>query len=177
MRRRPVDDRITRIQAKLAALPTTEKASLGPVLSEPQVLEFEDAHGVQLPEEFRQFVKRIGHGGYGPTYGLLPKERWVSGAARAKGGRLTEPFPIVPDLEISTRPDVQGRLAQSFPGTITVVHRGCSDLTLLVITGPGRGRLVEVNSEGFFPLASTPTRTSSPGTSDGWTSYWPDIVI
>jgi len=145
-----VDDRIARIQAKLADLPTAETAALGPVLTEPQVMEFEDAHDVRLPEEFRQFVTHIGHGGYGPTYGLLPMERWVSGAAGVGDGRLTEPFPIVPDLEVSTGPDARGCLARSFPGTITVVHRGCSDFTLLVVTGQGRGRLVEVNSEGFF---------------------------
>jgi NAD(P)-dependent dehydrogenase (short-subunit alcohol dehydrogenase family) len=44
----------------------------------------------------------------------------------------------------------QGGAAPTFPGAIGVVYRGCSDFTLLVVTGPGRGRLVEVNAEGFF---------------------------
>ncbi|MDH6710643.1 hypothetical protein P3T27_007393 [Kitasatospora sp. MAA19] len=167
-----MDDRIARIQAKLAALPPTEKASLGPVLTEPQVSEFEDAHGVRLPEEFRQFVTRIGHGGYGPTYGLLPMKRWVTGAARAKSGMPGEPFPIVPDLEISTQPDARSCLTHSFPGTITVVYRGCSDLTLLVVTGPGRGRLVEVNSEGFFP-----PRFHADSDFLSWYERWLDFVL
>ncbi|MEV7520388.1 HEAT repeat domain-containing protein [Streptomyces sp. NPDC091371] len=142
-----MDNRITRIRTKLALLPDTEKAALGPVLTEAQISEFEDRHGVRLPEEFRQFLTRIGHGGYGPTYGLLPMERWVR---RAGAGQLAQPFPIVPDLDVPTGPDDRGELTGSFPGTITVVYRGCTDYTLLVVTGPGRGRLVEVNAEGFF---------------------------
>ncbi|MFE5792946.1 hypothetical protein ACFQ8C_10255 [Streptomyces sp. NPDC056503] len=167
-----MDDRIARIHAKLAALPATEKASLGPVLTEPQVSAFEDAHGIRLPREFRDFLTRVGHGGYGPAYGLLPMERWVSGAAEAKGGKPSEPFPIVPDLEIAVRPDRRGSLAHVFPGTLTVVERGCSDLTLLVVTGPGRGRLVEVNFEGFFP-----PRFHADSDFLSWYERWLDFVL
>ena len=140
------------------------------MLTEAQVSEFEDAHGVQLPQEFRQFVTRIGHGGYGPTYGLLPKDRWgLSGAARAKGGARR----TVPDR--SRRGDVHkagraGLPAQAFPGTITVVYRGCSDLTLLVVTGPGRGRLVEVNSDGCLPGHADSDFLS-------WYERWLDFVL
>ncbi|MFZ3474725.1 SMI1/KNR4 family protein [Streptomyces sp. 4.24] len=141
-----MDATINRIRTKLSELPDTEKAVLGPVLTEAQVSAFEDSHGVRLPEEFRQFLTRIGHGGYGPTYGLLPMERWVG---RGGAQRLTEPFPIVPDPE-PDGPDGRGDVTGSFPGTLTVVHRGCSDFTALVVTGPGRGRLVECNAEGFF---------------------------
>ncbi|MFF4006748.1 SMI1/KNR4 family protein [Streptomyces sp. NPDC001717] len=164
-----MDARITRIQAKLAALPTTEKAVLGPVLTETQISDFEDAHGVRLPEEFRQFLTRIGHGGYGPTYGLLPMERWVG---RGDRGHLAESFPIAPDDAVPTGPDDRGHLAGSFPGTITVVYRGCSDFTLLVVTGPGRGRLVEVNAEGFFaPLFHADSDFLS------WYERWLDCVL
>lgn len=167
-----MDDRVTRIRAKFAALPATEKASLGPVLTEAQVSEFEDAHGVLLPQEFRQFVTCIGHGGYGPAYGLLPKDRWLPGGVRAKVGELGEPFPIVPDAEIPTGPDARGCPAQDFPGAITVVYRGCSDLTLLVVTGPGRGRLVEVNAEGFFP-----PRFHADSDFLSWYERWLDFVL
>ncbi|MFE3288107.1 SMI1/KNR4 family protein, partial [Streptomyces sp. NPDC059233] len=164
-----MDARITRIQAKLAALPTTEKAVLGPVLTETQISDFEDAHGVRLPEEFRQFLTRIGHGGYGPTYGLLPMERWVG---RGDRGHPAESFPIAPDDAVPTGPDDRGHLAGSFPGTITVVYRGCSDFTLLVVTGPGRGRLVEVNAEGFFaPLFHADSDFLS------WYERWLDFVL
>ncbi|MFD0526190.1 SMI1/KNR4 family protein [Kitasatospora arboriphila] len=45
------------------------------MLTETQISAFEEAHGIRLPEEFRQFLTRIGHGGYGPAYGSLPMER------------------------------------------------------------------------------------------------------
>ncbi|AUY47644.1 hypothetical protein [Streptomyces sp. CB01881] len=164
-----MDARITRIQAKLAALPTTEKATLGPVLTVTQVSDFEDAHGIRLPKEFRQFLTRIGHGGYGPTYGLLPMERWLG---RGHPGQPAEPFPIAPDLDLPTGPDDRGDLTGSFPGTITVVYRGCSDLTLLVVAGPGRGRLVEVNAEGFF----APRFYADPDFLS-WYERWLDFVL
>lgn len=164
-----MDDKIARIQAKLAALPTTEKAVLGPVLTETQISDFEDGHGIRLPEEFRQFLTRIGHGGYGPTYGLLPMERWVG---RGGMGRPAEPFPIVPDVDVPTGPDARGDLVGSFPGTVTVVYRGCSDFTLLVVTGPGRGRLVEVNTEGFFA-----PRFYADSDFLSWYERWLDFVL
>ncbi|MFE2580917.1 HEAT repeat domain-containing protein [Streptomyces sp. NPDC059378] len=162
--------RITRIHTKFAALPTTEKAVLGPPLTEAQLSDFEDSHSVRLPEEFRQFLTRIGHGGYGPTYGLLPMEQWVS--RKGGKGQLAESFPVVPDLDIPQGPAEQGEFTGSFPGTIAVVYRGCSDFTLLVVTGPGRGRLVEVNGEGFFaPRFHTDSDFLS------WYERWLDFVL
>ncbi|SBT40760.1 SMI1/KNR4 family protein [Micromonospora auratinigra] len=143
-----MDDRIARIQTKLAALPPAEDAVLGPPLTEQQISDFEGLHGVRLPEEFRQFVTRVGHGGYGPTYGLLTMDRWVSGNAEVNGN-LAQPFPFVPDAHLAERRTGQCQPAPTFPGAIVVVYRGCSDFTLLVVTGPGCGRLVEVNAEGL----------------------------
>lgn len=71
-----------------------------------------------------------------------------------------------------TGPDDRGDLTGSFPGTITVVHRGCSDFTLLVVTGPGRGRLVEVNAEGFFAPRFYADSDFLP-----WYERWLDFVL
>ncbi|WP_344141129.1 HEAT repeat domain-containing protein [Polymorphospora rubra] len=138
-----MDDRLARIQAKLAALPSTEGAVLDPVLTEQQVLGFEDQHGIRLPEEFRQFVTRIGHGGYGPTYGLLPMDRWIPPRMEFHG-KLAEPFAFVPDSYVSAWFGSEDGPTLPFPGAITVVWGGCTQYTLLVVTGSGRGRLVEV---------------------------------
>ncbi|MFI7650812.1 hypothetical protein ACIBTZ_32785 [Micromonospora sp. NPDC049460] len=138
-----MDDRIARIQAKLAALPSTEKAVLNPILTEQQVSGFEDLHGIRLPEEFRQFVTRIGHGGYGPTYGLLSMDRWIPPRMEVHG-KLAEPFPFAPDSYVSAWSGGEGGPTLPYPGTIAVVWGGCTQYTLLVVTGSGRGRLVEV---------------------------------
>ena len=73
-----------------------------------------------------------------------------------------------------TRKSPQGRTrgCRAFSGTITVVYRGCSDLTLLVVTGPGRGRLVEVNSDGFFP-----PRFHADSDFLSWYERWLDFVL
>ncbi|MFC6019946.1 SMI1/KNR4 family protein [Plantactinospora solaniradicis] len=138
-----MDDRIARIQAKLAALPSTDEAVLDPVLSEQQISGFEDLHGIRLPEEFRQFVTLIGHGGYGPTYGVLSMDRWIPPRLGVHG-KLAEPFPFAPDSYVSAWSGGEGGPTLPFPGTIAVVWGGCTQYTLLVVTGPGRGRLVEV---------------------------------
>ncbi|MGI5521618.1 hypothetical protein ACQEUX_11740 [Micromonospora sp. CA-259024] len=138
-----MDDRIARIQAKLAALPPTEKAVLNPVLTEQQVSGFEDLHGIRLPEEFRQFVTRIGHGGYGPACGLLSMDRWIP-RRMAVHAKLTDPFPLAPDSYVSAWSGDEGGPTLPFPGTIAVVWGGGAQYTLLVVTGSGRGRLVEV---------------------------------
>ncbi|MFB7334054.1 SMI1/KNR4 family protein [Streptomyces adustus] len=165
-----MDARITRIHSKLAALPASEKAVLGPPLTEAEISAFENNHGVRLPEEFRQFLTHIGHGGYGPTYGLLPMERWVNRQTSME--QLAESFPIVPDLDIPHGPADRRESADSFAGAIRVVYRGCSDFTLLVVTGAGRGRLVEVNYEGFFaPRFHTDSDFLS------WYERWLDFIL
>ncbi|WP_305788969.1 SMI1/KNR4 family protein [Symbioplanes lichenis] len=107
---------------------------------------FEKLHGIRLPEEFRQFVTRVGHGGYGPTYGLLPMNRWLSGPARPGGA-----FPLIPDAELPEKfTEGYSDDLRPYPGAVTVVYRGCSDYTVLVVAGPGHGRLAEVNADRFF---------------------------
>ncbi|MEU2119452.1 SMI1/KNR4 family protein [Streptomyces sp. NPDC016459] len=167
-----MDDQIARIRAKLTALPAAEKATLGGPVSEKRITEFENGHGIRLPEQFRQFLTRIGNGGYGPTYGLLPMEEWHPAADREGEGHLSTPFPVVPDLGIPESLALDDGPVDSYPGTITVVYRGCSDLTLLVVTGPGRGRLVEVNTDGFFC-----PRFHADSDFLAWYERWLDFVL
>jgi hypothetical protein len=42
--------------------------------SEQELQEFEQRFRVQLPEEYRYFLKQIGNGGAGPFYGVVPLE-------------------------------------------------------------------------------------------------------
>jgi hypothetical protein len=166
-----VNDRITRIHTKLAALPETGQATLGPPLTEQQLAAFEDDCGTRLPEEFRRFSLEIGHAGYGPAYGLLPMRRWVVAPTAGHQGVGRE-FPFRPDLDPAVTTEDRGGSAAPFPGAITVVHGGCSDYTLLVVTGAGRGRLVEVNSEGHFA-----PRFHADADFLAWYERWLDFVL
>lgn len=166
-----MDDSIAGIRAKLAALPPAEKAVLGPVLTERQVTDFERLRGARLPEEFRQFVTRVGHGGYGPGVELLPVERWMSPRTEIRG-RLADPFPFVPDTHISAwSGDGEGQ-SLPFPGAIAVAWCGGVQYTLLVVTGPGRGRLVEV-----FAGTDVEPHFHNDANFLAWYERWLDLVL
>ncbi|MEU9333534.1 SMI1/KNR4 family protein [Streptomyces sp. NPDC048290] len=76
---------------------------LDPALSEAELTGLESALGVRLPEDYRGFLRHVGAGGAGPSYGVFPVRReereasgWAwdgDGADLADPGRLAEPFP------------------------------------------------------------------------------------
>ncbi|MFF5213354.1 SMI1/KNR4 family protein [Streptosporangium sp. NPDC000396] len=169
----PVDDRVARIHAKLASLPVAENARLGPPLTEADIAAFEVNHGITLPEEYRQFLTQVGHGGYGPTYGLLTLDRWSdANSPHIDDDLLARPFPFSPDTEPPTDWVTRYGLDGIFPGAVTVVYGGCTDYTLLVVTGPSRGRLVEVNGDDCFP-----PRFYTDADLLTWYERWLDFVL
>jgi hypothetical protein len=50
------------------------KYTFAPVLTENEIVAFENKHNITIPEEYRLFIKEIGNGGVGPFYGLLSLE-------------------------------------------------------------------------------------------------------
>ncbi|MFC3504861.1 SMI1/KNR4 family protein [Micromonospora krabiensis] len=154
---------------------------IGPALSEDAVVGFEERHGVRLPPDYRGFITSVGHGGpgrfggAGPFYGLLAIDDWdwaVLGDPDIT--MLARPFPAEPgraydDWLAEAAP---GEDDEPYRGTLALSHQGCDDLSLLVVSGPARGRVVETGPAKQGPR-SRPTRTSSPGTSNGWTPCCP----
>ncbi|GAA2170339.1 hypothetical protein [Actinomadura napierensis] len=154
--------RVRRIADKLVAvrsMPAASKAfgaeahrfKLEPPLPEAMVAEFEERHEVALPKEFRLFVIELGNGGAGPGYGL--RRLTVSCCAHRRSGHLTRPSPYRPGprylddweqrYESPPGPD---RIF--LPGTVEIAGHGCSLVTHLVVTGPARGRLINLDCEG-----------------------------
>jgi len=154
-----VDDRIIRIRAKLAqaaANPALLESfgakahsyRLNPPLSEAEVAAFEADHAVRLPEEYRLFLLEAGDGGVGPSYGLVPLRLAVE-SYELPDGFLAAPSYFATGV---TYADSQwDDIPEPQQGSLAIVHHGCSDYTQLVVSGSGRGRLVNVNADWHVP--------------------------
>ncbi|MQY08959.1 DUF2809 domain-containing protein [Actinomadura macrotermitis] len=158
-RRADGDEQLERIAAKVAAAAEVpgnldifgagrHRFELNPPLPEETVAAFERAHGVRLPEDYRRFVTGLADGGAGPGYGLLP----LADAYDADTGPLAAPSPFAPGVTY-TGDWWDGHIDEDLgrdprQGTLAIVHHGCTSYTLLVVSGPARGRLVSVDHNG-----------------------------
>jgi len=113
------------------------------------VAEFEERHEVALPPAYRLFVTELGDGGAGPGTGLPRLDTSCDAPCRA--GHLARPSPYLPGPRYPN--DWEERYEEApgpdrvfLPGTLTVASHGCSLVTQLVVTGPARGRLFNVDA-------------------------------
>jgi hypothetical protein len=141
-----VENTLASIAKKLAIVrsavsKTRATLSLDPCVTEPELAVFEKRYRVTLPNEYRMFLLKMGNGGAGPDYGLLPlKLDW---------GHIdppfTQPFPVSTDLaiEVIARP-LPKRFLDGFgddfvPGCVDITEAGCGTGATLVLTGEQRG--------------------------------------
>lgn len=189
-----LDEQIERIQAKLTTLRQVGRKwailpsgfepcdyALGAPLSEAEVVYFEAEHGIRLPEDYRQFLLRVGNGGAFPYdgFGRLSAKAHRIGREPAPN-HLREPFPLTEAVILwkicsggrSFPQWAQERLNPTFDrqvqacinhygepqylqGAIEICHYGCGMYFFLVVTGPEAGHvwMDDLASEaGFFPL-------------------------
>ncbi|MCO6459496.1 MAG: SMI1/KNR4 family protein [Pirellulaceae bacterium] len=124
---------------------------LNPPLSEADVHRFEQQHGVQLPQQYREFVLTVGDGGAGPGYGLSRLSGcWIRGALRS-------PFLPASDANgigaVDREPD-GASASNRYDGCMAIGHQGCGVWYLLVVTGPHSNEVWEdlsVEDRGFSP--------------------------
>ncbi|MGW6982008.1 HEAT repeat domain-containing protein [Streptomyces sp. NPDC054932] len=177
-----MDDIVARIHTKLSAAcsepvprPRTFVRApggrrLGPPLSEQRVAAFEAVHGARLPAGYRTFLREVGNGGIGPDCGLLPLTRWRVRDIPDARQQLARPFALDPARAIPEQWALCAEQADPYAGTHLVVNRGCLEMTLLVITGPARGRLLDAN---LGDLATPPTFLPQPDFLT-WYEHWLD---
>lgn len=175
------DEPLARISKKLRVVqqrPPARKAlgerehhfRLEPALGERQVQAFEGLHGIKLPADHRAFVTRLGNGGAGPYYGLLPLDQWGK-AALAYG---TDEGALPRDLLSRDSPLRDGltgvdwiellggdrprrfdpRAWHPYQGTLALCHLGATHYALLVVTGSARGRVCNVDLDMQAPKFS-----------------------
>ncbi|MET8978658.1 SMI1/KNR4 family protein [Streptomyces sp. NPDC004539] len=128
------------------------------------VREFEERHGVVLPEPYRTLVAEIADGSFqGP-----PEYGWAGLAESAGGQRPAEPFPLTgmwvweDDGGYEDPGAVIERVAHD--GSLNLGTDGCGMDWHLVVTGPQRGRVWLVTGEGAMPYGG-------PGFGD-WVRRW-----
>ncbi len=157
---------------------------LNPPVPEPIVASFERQHRVELPPEYRAFLTRMGNGGAGPFFGMLPLERWsialdafLEGAS--PDGMLARPCPL---KDGRTRVDwlelIEGRTSRLDPaawhpyqGALAVCYEGGTYYALLVLTGELRGRVCNVD------LEMQPPKFSPQANFLDWYEAWLDEVL
>jgi hypothetical protein len=156
---------------------------LNPRLSELEVAEFEERHGIRLPEAYRHFVLNVGDGGAGPYYGVFKlgkmdghggeESAWKEGefvgslrdcwlhrqAWNLPKEALTVPPGLSDDATDTAFDEIDKRYwdAALVAGAFPISHHGCALRDLLVVTGPEAGHLwydARVDQKGLRPYES-----------------------
>lgn len=150
-------DQVDRILGKIR----DRRMSLNPVTSEADVIAFEQKHGIQLPDEYRTFLLRVGNGGLGPPfYRLQPLGEVPSGMTPRENAEwsqlalVREAFPFTrywvwEEGELST----EGTEDDVHKGSLRIGDDGCGMYWHLIITGPDRGMVWQITGEGIQPIA------------------------
>jgi hypothetical protein len=153
---------------------------LNPPLSESAVRKFEVQHRIQLPEDYRDFLVRLGNGGAGPFYGVFKLgemddcfdfQKWKEGDGFV--GELSKPFPhkrawndLTGEPEETDDEDEYEQALEAFDerywtpdnvnGAIPICHEGCAYRDWLVVTGPEAGHMwhdARTDHKGLYPIA------------------------
>lgn len=152
-----MDSVIHRIKEKI----TQKQIVLGAPLSEREILAFEQAAGVKLPEGYRRFLLEIGNGcTWEGGYEMCP----FPPANAEEAARLSLPFPYEAeyiwgeDASDAERMDIMN-------GTLELIDIGCCQTFQLVITGPCRGEVWHFSEMGVQPCCQ---RQDFPGWFEKW---------
>jgi len=170
-------------------------------MSEPQVANFEQRHGISLPPDYREFITRVGNGGDGPFYGVFPlgfmddnfdMRQWDENDGFV--GTLSKPFSFrdewndvsgMPEDDLLDRDeDAYNKQIEAFNstywssdlihGAIPICHEGCALRIWLVINGEQAGKLWEDRRSEYKGLRPVRLTDGSRATFSGWYKEWLD---
>lgn len=108
------------------------KYRFGPVLTQKGLAELENRYCVQLPEDYRQFLLRVGNGGCGPGYGLerFGDDRLLATAPEFAGTGVMHEVVSMPNYTISVEEivDRRGQIVDRFDiGFFDAIRWLCKD--------------------------------------------------
>lgn len=111
--------------------------TLGPPLQEAQVQLFERQYDLQLPEDYRLFLLRVGNGGAGPSYGMSPLQNL---------GRTGLLRPFLPPTTLAAFEEEDN----CEDGVLLLCDHGCAQYSSLVVRGAEVGQMFSL-ADGWLP--------------------------
>lgn len=166
-----MDHRINRIRRKLASVPyhvqrshsfgeETHQFQRGQRLTSRQVAEFEWHLGLELPADYRDFLRHIEGHGASPFYGVMPWNQCRLFTMNPPGSS--------PKGRGFTPAGTGRRPGEPF---LHIIEAGCSDLVVIGMTGPLTGRVITGNGDGFWGPDVSPAPDFL-----GWYERWLDAI-
>ncbi len=107
---------------------------LNPTISEKEIVQFEKKYKVELPQDYRNFLMKVGNGGAGPAYGLLSLQEAYENNEWYTMENIDKPFPSEPYEEYSEQVNYNN-------GILMLNHLGCGTFSLLIVTGNFKGKV------------------------------------
>lgn len=178
----PFDEQLQRIKDKLITAKNADadcdvfascehEYLLNVPVTEEEVLAFERKHSIRLPECFRSFVMVVGNGGIssgnsgaGPGYGIFPL-----GYEYTEYKFLANKCLLDPDMTTDQWKALHRTYGHSaFSGVLPVGTEGCTYVYAIVLNGPFKGRVVNLDYNYIVPPIFTPNTTNFLDYYEGW---------
>lgn len=114
---------------------------------------YEEKMGINLPEEYKFFLKNIGNGGAGPFYGIFPLEKSANSIRPGSLLRVSPLSPNISDSELDYLVDLHQEDKDEefsiFDGILRIGNQGCGTCTYLVLSGEFSGRVINLDEFEF----------------------------
>jgi hypothetical protein len=134
-----------------------DEYSCNPVLTPEAVAAFETRHGCRLPQDYREFLLKVGDGGAGPDCGIFELGQHFSGSGHEDcledDVDLSIAFPHA-EAWNAAEGDETNFAPEDTAGSMIIGDYGCGIWTRLVITGPLAGEIWHddrTNGQGIYP--------------------------
>jgi hypothetical protein len=130
-----LNERLARLKDYIARYKGYERA--WPPLPESTVRELEEKHRIRLPEDYRAYITQVANGGPGPLRSLQDTLDF-----RGQYTTPSRPCMLHPDGEYWTEWEQALKTHSYDDGILPIANSVCGEIIGLIVTGPGRGRVM-----------------------------------